>query len=102
MRDYALRILTLLLVLATIAGCSSYGAYRRAEIAEQTGDWDEAVLQYLQALAQDPGNIAYRAALLRAKTKASQVHFEKGKQFRAAGAVDRALVEYQQAVELDP
>src|SRR5882724_821494 len=105
MRDYALRILTVLLVLSTIAGvagCSSYGAYRKASIAEQSGNWDEAVLQYLKALENDPGNIPYRAALLRAKTKASQVHFEKGKQFRAAGAVDRALVEYQQAVELDP
>ncbi|HEV7515441.1 MAG TPA: hypothetical protein VGR07_04005, partial [Thermoanaerobaculia bacterium] len=108
MRDHALRILILLLVLAALAplavltGCSSYGAYRKAEIATQTGNWDEAVLQYIKALENDPGNITYRAALLRAKTKDSQVHFERGKQFRASGVIDRALVEYQQAVELDP
>jgi general secretion pathway protein D len=103
MRDHALKILLLLIVLGAIAGCSSsYSAYRRAEIATETGNWDEAVLQYIKALEHDPGNITYRAALLRAKTKASQVHFERGKQYRAAGAVDRALVELQQAVELDP
>ncbi|HTQ81524.1 MAG TPA: secretin N-terminal domain-containing protein, partial [Thermoanaerobaculia bacterium] len=102
MRDHTLRILILLLVLGTVFGCSSYGAYRKASIAEQTGNWDEAVLQYLKALENDPGSITYRAALLRAKIKASQVHFERGKQFRAAGVIDRAMVEYQQAVELDP
>ncbi|MEA2694432.1 MAG: ral secretion pathway protein, partial [Acidobacteriota bacterium] len=108
MRDHALRIPLLLLALMTLAamlaitGCSSYGAYRKASIAEQTGNWDEAVLQYIKALQNEPGNITYKAALLRAKTKDSQVHFERGKQFRASGVIDRALVEYQQAVELDP
>jgi general secretion pathway protein D len=105
MLQKAQRILILLLVLGTLAaitGCSSYGAYRQASRAEQTGNWDEAVLQYIKALENDPGNITYRAALLRAKTKDSQVHFERGKQFRASGVIDRALVEYQQAVELDP
>jgi general secretion pathway protein D len=110
MRDHAPRSLALLPVLAlatilamlAITGCSSYGAYRKASIAEQTGNWDEAVLQYIKALENDPGNITYQAALLRAKTKDSQVHFERGKQFRASGVIERALVEYQQAVELDP
>ena len=44
----------------------------------------------------------YQAALLRAKIKASQEHFEKGKEFEKAGVIERALVEYQQAVQLDP
>src|ERR1700709_862818 len=96
MLRHSQRILLLLLVLTTLAaitGCSSYGAYRKASIAEQTGNWDEAVLQYIKALENDPGNITYRAALLRAKIKDSQVHFERGKEFRASGVIDRALVE---------
>src|SRR5262245_38349271 len=96
------RIPILWLIPALLVGCSSFGAYRQAEIASQHGNWDEAVIQYLKAVEQDPGNIAYRSALLRAKIQASQVHFEKGKQYRDAGAVERALVEFEQAVQLDP
>ena len=39
---------------------------------------------------------------MRAKIQASQAHFEKGQEFRKAGVLERALVEYQQAVQLDP
>jgi general secretion pathway protein D len=102
MRDTLVRILILVLVLGPLAGCASSRSYRQAETAAQLEQWDEAVLQYLKALEEDPGNITYRASLMRAKIKASQEHFEKGKEFEKAGAVERALVEYQQAVQLDP
>lgn len=102
MRDTLVRILVLLLVLGPLAGCASHRSYRQAETAAQLEQWDEAVLQYMKALQEDPGNITYRASLMRAKIRASQVHFEKGKEFEKAGAVERALVEYQQAVQLDP
>ncbi|MGH9360921.1 MAG: secretin N-terminal domain-containing protein, partial [Thermoanaerobaculia bacterium] len=98
----SLLILLIPLLLAALAGCASYGAYRRAEIAAEVGDWDEAVLQYMEALEQDPGNITYRAALMRAKIRASQEHFKKAKEYREAGVPERALVELQQAVQLDP
>lgn len=93
--------LLLPLVLGGAAGCSSHMNYRQAEIATQEGRWDDAVLEYLKALDEDPENITYRAALLRAKIKASQVHFEKGQDYRKAGVLERALVEFQQAVQLD-
>lgn len=102
MRDTLVRILILVLVLGPLAGCASHRSYRQAEIAAQLEQWDEAVLQYMKALEEDPGNISYRASLMRAKIRASQQHFEKGKEFEKAGAVERALVEYQQAVQLDP
>ena len=91
-----------LAVLLVLAGCASFHVYRRAQVAEQTGDWDQAVLHYMQALSQDPGNLTYRSALLRAKITASQFHFEKAKQFSESRIYDRALIELQQAVELDP
>jgi general secretion pathway protein D len=91
-----------LVALAAVAGCASQSSYRKAQTAEQLGQWDDAVLDYLKALDGDPGNITYRAALLRAKIKASQTHFEKGKQFEKAEVPERALVEYQEAVQLDP
>jgi len=106
MRDFIVRMSIPLLVLGALgiilAGCTSHSNYRQGEIASQLGKWDDAVLHYLKALDDDPGNITYRAALLRAKIKASQAHFEKGQEFEKAGVIERALVEYQQAVQLDP
>jgi general secretion pathway protein D len=102
MRDLTVRLSVPLLVLGVLAGCTSHSNYRQGEIASQLGHWDEAVLYYMKALDADPANISYQADLLRAKIKASQVHFEKGKEFEKAGVVERALVEYQQAVQLDP
>ena len=39
---------------------------------------------------------------MRAKVQAAQEHVRRGKSFRQAGVLERALVEYRQAVELDP
>jgi general secretion pathway protein D len=89
------------LCVLTLAGCASSN-YRKAQVAEQSGDWDAAVVEYMQALATEPANVSYRAGLLRAKIAASQAHFEKGKEYVKAGVPERALVELQQAVELDP
>jgi general secretion pathway protein D len=91
-----------LLLLGLLAGCSGHSAYRQAETAAQLGKWDDAVLHYLKALEEDPNNIGYKAALLRAKMEASRSHLRKGEEYEKAGVVERALVEYQQAVQLDP
>lgn len=102
MRHATARTLILLLALGPLAGCASHLSYRKAEIASQQGNWDEAVLHYLKAVEDDPDNLSYRAALMRAKIKASQLHFEKAKEYQKAGVLERALVELQQAVQLDP
>jgi general secretion pathway protein D len=91
-----------LLLLAFLAGCTTHQAYRQGEVASQLGNYDEAVLHYMKATTEDPSNLSYKAALIRAKIRASQFHFEKGQEFEKAGVVERALVEYQQAVQLDP
>ena len=90
----------LLPVLLLLAGCS-FAEYRRAQVAEQKGDWDEAVLFYLQLVQKQPDDLSYRSALMRARIKASQAHFEAGKKFADAQSLERALFEYRQAVELD-
>jgi len=94
---------TLVLVTAVVlAGCSSYRNYRDGQIAAQQGDWDSAVAHYMRAQEEDPANIQYRAALLRAKIEASHIHFERAKEFLEAGVLERAMLELQQAVQLDP
>jgi general secretion pathway protein D len=102
MRYPFVRFLVPCLLLAAAAGCSGYRNARQAEVATREGKWDEAVLQYIRALETDPDNIGYKAGLLRAKIKASQEHFEKGKQYQTAGVIERAMIEYEQAVQLDP
>ena len=97
------RLAVTLLALVIAAGaCTGYRNYRRAQLAEEQGDWDQAVLQYLALLDRDPSNLTYRSGLLRTKFKASQAHFEKAKEFHRAGALERAMLEYRQAVQLDP
>jgi len=90
------------LLLLVVAGCTTYRLRREAQLAEAREDWDSAVVHYLDLVEQEPSNVRYKTALLRAKIRASQVHFDKGRRFHEAGVLERALVEYQQAVALDP
>jgi general secretion pathway protein D len=90
----------LLAVLMT--GCAGSTAYQQAKDAESVGQWDRAVQNYAKALELNPDNAGYKAALARARLKASQVHFEKGKMYRASGRPDLAIVELSQTVLLDP
>jgi len=95
------RTFALLLVVALL-GCSGYRSFREAEIAERHGDWDKAVLHYLELVDQYPGNISYKAGLLRSKIKASQGHFDRAKKLHQAGALQQARREYLQTLQLDP
>ncbi len=92
----------LLLLLVAMAACSGHSTFRNAQVAESQGDWDQAVIHYLEAVRGHPENLAYRAALMRAKIQAAQQHFRTGKQFRDAGVPERAMIEFRKAVELDP
>lgn len=95
-------LVSTVLCFAMLASCTSYRSYRRAQTAATAEDWDQAVVFYMRAVEEDPTNITYKAALLRAKMKAAQSHFEKARRYQQTGVLDRALVEYQQAVALDP
>ena len=53
-RTLSSTLVVLLLVALGTAGCSSHRVFRDAEIAAQTGDWDEAVLKYMEAVAEEP------------------------------------------------
>lgn len=91
-----------LLVLLVATGCSGSRAFHDAKEEETLGHWDLAVLKYARALDQDPKNSHYKISLARAKLKASQFHFEKGKLYRSAAQPELAAVELEQAVLLDP
>ncbi|MDQ5858407.1 MAG: hypothetical protein M3542_09060 [Acidobacteriota bacterium] len=89
------------LLLVSLSACTGSRAFREAREQEALEHWDLAVLQYSRAAELDPTNNRYRMSLARAKIKASQFHFEKGKLYRSSGRPELALVELQQAVLLD-
>ena len=93
------RALPLLLVVLT--ACTGSRAFREARDQEALQHWDLAVLNYSRAAELDPKNNRYRMSLARAKIKASQFHFDKGKLYRSSGRPELAVVELQQAVLLD-
>ena len=90
-----------LLALLVFASCSGYRSFREAQYAETAGDWDAAVLRYMELVAVDPSDLRYRAGLLRAKTQAAHAHFEQGRKLQEAGRDQEALLEMQRAVQLD-
>jgi general secretion pathway protein D len=92
----------LLLTLFLTAACASTGAFHEGERFAEAENWDQAVLSFSKAVAQDPGNTQYKVSLARARLRASQQHFERGKNYLAAGQLEPAMAELQQTVFLDP
>jgi general secretion pathway protein D len=96
----------------TLLSCTSYNAFQKARTAEETKDWDEAVVEYQKALDVDPSNSLYQINLSRAKLEASRVHFQKGKSLRASALNARgedqirltqlAATELELVIKLDP
>ena len=59
-------------------------------------------MKYAKAVELNPDNASIRAGLARAKLRAAQVHFDKGRMYRASGRPELAVVELEQAILLDP
>jgi general secretion pathway protein D len=97
-----LRVTATLVLCLLAAGCASSGALHRASDAEQRQDYDLAVVEYTKAVRLHPDDTNARLALDRAKLRASQDHFARGRRFAAAGKLDQALVELEVASELNP
>jgi len=101
--ELRLRGVTATLALCLLAaGCASSGALRRGRDAEQRQDYDVAVVEYTKAVRLHPDDTNARLALDRAKLRASQDHFARGRRLAATGRLDQALVELEVASELNP
>jgi tetratricopeptide (TPR) repeat protein len=84
------------------AACAGSSALRRGQNAERRQEYDLAVVEYAKALRLRPDDANARVALERAKLRASQDHFMRGRRFAAMSKLDQALVEYEIASELNP
>jgi general secretion pathway protein D len=96
------RLATLLFLTAFVAGCATSRAFRDGQDAEQRERWDLAVLAYQKAYSQEPTNIEFKMAFERARLKAAQVHYERGRLHKSAGQLDLAALEFEEAAALDP
>jgi general secretion pathway protein D len=90
------------LLAVAVSGCAASAALREGRAAEQRQDYDRAVVEYTRAVRLRPGDVNARLALERAKLRASQDHFARGRRLAALGRLDEALVEYESAAELNP
>jgi general secretion pathway protein D len=102
-RAHRVRVVGFLLAfVGLLASCSTYKYTRRADEAMRVQNWDAAVYYYLEALAQDPGNLKFKMELERVRTRAAEEHFRRGMHFKDAGVLERAQSEFQMAIQLDP
>ena len=88
--------------LLCLAACATSGAFRSGQHAERAQDYDRAVVEYTKAARERPNDPNTKAALDRARLRASQDHFSRGRRLAAVERYDEAVVEFQLASELNP
>jgi general secretion pathway protein D len=96
------RMARLAIAAALATGCATSSAFRDGRAAERADDYDRAVVEYTKALKENPDSFDARQALERAKLRASEVHFARGRRLYATGRFEDALVELQLASEMNP
>jgi general secretion pathway protein D len=96
------RLLLLLAATTIAAACATSTALHHGRDAERLKDYDRAVVEYAKAVRLDPNNMDARLALDRAKLRASQEHYQRGRRYAATMKLDQALIEYETAAELNP
>jgi general secretion pathway protein D len=92
-------VLVLLLFVVQMA-CATSG-YNSGMKAYKSRKYDQAVVDFSQALSQKPDSTRYKVALARARIASAQEHFQKGDKYKKAGLLEEAIAEFQQAVYLD-
>jgi len=91
-----------LAVCLLVSACATTGNLRKARQAERLEDYDVAVAEYTRAVQARPDDLGARAGLERARLRAAQEHFTRGRRLSYTGKLDEALVEYQIAFEMNP
>ncbi|MEN3337312.1 MAG: ral secretion pathway protein [Acidobacteriota bacterium] len=82
--------------------CATSSAYRAGQKAETAQDYDRAVVDYTKAVRAKPEDRTAQLALERARVRASQEHYFRGRRLQATERFEEALAEFQLASELNP
>ena len=78
---------------ACLTGCATSSSLQLGERAERVDDFDRAVVEYTKAVRAKPDDPEARAALDRARVRASQEHYFKGRRLAAEERYEEAVVE---------
>ena len=91
-----------LLLAAGLAGCATSRHFTAGEAAERLGRYDDAVVHYARAVAEDPSDAAARLSLTRAKLRAAEEHARDAERLAALGDYAGAEDALRAAIILAP
>ncbi|HYV19813.1 MAG TPA: hypothetical protein VFC25_12375, partial [Verrucomicrobiae bacterium] len=95
------RVAALVLILFVAQMACATSGYNSGMKAYKSRKYDQAVVDFSQALSRKPDSTRYKVALARARIASAQEHFQKGDKYKKAGLLEEAISEFQQAVYLD-
>ena len=96
-----LRIPVLLLA-ASLTGCATSRHFTAGETAERLGRYDDAVVHYARAVAENPSDAAAQLSLTRAKVRAAEQHAREAERLAALGNYAGAEDALRAAIILAP
>ena len=76
-------LIPLVLLAAGVTGCATSRHFTAGEIAERMGRYDDAVVHYARAAAEDPSDSAAALSLTRAKLRAAEEHAKEAERLAA-------------------
>lgn len=95
-------MLLILTAMLLLSGCvAGQGSFNKGHQALMLNDYDQAVLEFLDAVENDPSNGEYRLNLTHAREKAAMAHQDSADVLFARGKYAEALQEYKIAAELN-
>ncbi len=99
-------LLCLLLLLTLCAEPALAGKgkkyFREGRKAEQSNDFDTALVLYERAVREDPKQVQYLLAARRLRFLAAMTHVDRGHKLRDSGKLAEALKEFEGAFAIDP
>lgn len=81
---------------------SARSLYHKGQQAEARQNYLEAYEDYKAAYDKKPTDLHYRASYERMRFQAAAVHVKRGQQLREGGDLEKALQEFQTALQIDP
>lgn len=89
------------LLAAQLTGCAGPRAFARGQELYAQGDYDESVIDYMEAVEQSPDRQEYRLKLSDAMSRAAWQHLEAGRLRMKERRGGEAAAEFRRALEYD-
>jgi general secretion pathway protein D len=96
------RIIGAIVVALLVVGCAADRLHRDGLVAIDRGDYEAGVADLGQAVARDPGNLAFRLDFEARREQAVQKLVAQGDAARADNQFDTAAVMYKRILTIDP